>query len=218
MSFGIIIPNRNDRPRLTDHCLFQIESQTKQPDYVFHINEQPKNQHVVDLAYRIKLGIIKGIEIGVEFFYVFENDDYYPNDYLENLERYRLSGNFELIGFDSTIYYHIGRKQWIKINHPGRSSLFTTGFASKIGYEILNMEDHYLWVDIKLWKTNYSKKLIKMDNYKEFPIGIKHGLGFCGGMGHLPSFNYTFNDSKQFWLKKHTRTQSFELYNMLLSE
>ena len=47
------------------------------------------------------------------------------------------------------------------------------------------------------------------------PIGIKHGIGLCGGSAHTVNFPFDIDDKKLYWLKQNVRKESFEFYKSM---
>jgi len=174
MNFAIIIPDRSDRPELTEHCFYQINRQTVKPEKIYHINYLPLDDSV-DLVSRIQKGIQLAKNDGINKVAIIENDDYYPDNYLESII-WR-----ELTGILATIYINIIHDRHKVILHPGRSSLFCTALEISAfedfefpGPETIDLDKH-------IWRH----KCFKILHYpKELPIGIKHGIGKCAGWYH----------------------------------
>jgi len=157
-----------------------------------------------DLIKRVKTGIERAKHWGFKKAFIVENDDWYPESYFQPFDH-------DFIGYQDTIYYHIKNKSWEKTTHPKHSSLFTTAFK-------ISALDGFKWprpdtvfLDIELWKhaMNRDYKLMK-DNPC---IGIKHGIGLCGGMGHRQ--NFPFKDYEMKWLESKVDSDSLELYKRL---
>jgi len=199
VKFSIIIPDRCDRKELTEHCFFQMDRQTLKPERIYHINYIPLDGEI-DLTQRIIKGIDQSERDGIDKCFVVENDDYYPDDYFEKMQF-----DCDMIGSEKTVYYNLKFKRLKFINHIGRSSLFCTGFRiSKIKNFVFPLKN----LDIRLWlfAQNLKVKFIETG-----AIGIKHGIGLCGGIGH--QFNASFvKDSSMVWLQQNTREESFEFY------
>ena len=64
-------------------------------------------------------------------------------------------------------------------------------------------------LDMRLWLFAKSFQCKFVDNVGA--IGIKHGIGLCGGRGHQFNPNYV-KDSGMWDLKRQVREESFEFY------
>ncbi len=199
MKFSVIIPDRGDRKELTEHCLFQMDRQTLKPERVYHINYIPLNGEM-DLTQRIMAGIDQSERDGIDKCFIIENDDYYPDDYFK-----KMWFDCDMIGSEKTTYYNLKHKRYKYINHFGRSSLFCTGFRiSKIKNFIFPLK----LLDVRLWLF---AQTLKVKFVQSGAIGIKHGIGFCGGNGHIFNVNWV-KDSGMWYLKGIVREESFEFY------
>jgi len=207
--FAVIIPDRNDRPELTEFCFRQLSRMTKKPDEVIHVNFKPVDEGY-DLVERIHYGIMAAKGMGIDLCFIMENDDNYPADYFERFGD--MSADF--FGDDLTFYYNLKNRTFKSFYHKGRSSLFTTGFrASKLdGFQFSgdNM------IDIRLWRWAADKKL-KTRWINSGCIGIKHGLGLCGGKGHKMHWPEN-HDPKMNWLKSRVSDESFDFYQSLSNQ
>lgn len=200
MRFSVIIPDRGDRKELTEHCLFQMDQQILKPEKIYHINYKPLSDEM-DLTQRVMKGIDKSERDGIDRCFIIENDDYYPDDYFEKMQF-----DCDFVGTEKTIYYNLKYKRLRFLNHFGRSSLFCTGFRiSKIKNFVFPLKN----LDLRLWLFAKSFKYKFIDNVGA--IGIKHGIGLCGGSGHQFNTNFT-KDSGMFYLQEHVRDESFEFY------
>ena len=196
-----IIPDRGDRPEFTEHCLQRLKAH----DWIdiIHVCYEPVDNHF-DLIDRIKKGVKQAKFEGYKKTFIVENDDWYHPDYFRPFEE-------DFVGYQDTIYYHIKSKTWEHTFHPKHSSLFTTAFK-------LEALDGFIWprpdtvfLDIELWKHAMRKKwLLKKGNPC---IGIKHGIGLCGGMGHRQTF--PFKDFQMEWLASKVDEKSLNLYKQL---
>ena len=202
MKFSVIIPDRGDRPELMEHCLFQMNKQTLQPERIYHIDYKPLNGEM-DITQRVMRGIDFAERDGFDRCFIIESDDYYPDDYFEKMQF-----DSDFVGIEQTTYYNLKYKRLIFLNHFGRASLFCTGFRiSKIKNFVFPVKN----LDIRLWIFARDQKL-KVEFIKSVgAIGIKHGIGMCGGNGHQFNANYT-KDSGLWYLKSQVREESFEFY------
>jgi hypothetical protein len=164
-----------------------------------------------DLVKRFRTGV-KAIEAhGIDNVIVVESDDMYPDNYLKYFD----FENYDIIGWDRTIYYNIRTREWQEMRHEhSHSSLCATGFKISAFKDFRWPADDFLWLDIKLWE--YAKKQgLRIKLYNETPpmIGIKHGVGRVGGKGHvMPLRN---KDPDLSWLRSQVTNEAFEFYNNL---
>lgn len=211
----LITPDRNDRPRFLEHCLWQMDRQTLRAGAHLIIADQAV-EGVVDIVPRIRKGINEARKMGFEYCLIIENDDYYPDDYIERMSRYFDRGA-GLIGIDHTTIYSLQQKSYRSSEHPGRASLFCTGFKISDLDNYTWPEDTLLYFDMHLWRHTCNKQFAFM---QKPPIGIKHGVGYCPGNFHngisngKPMKRFT-DDSNMEWLKSHVRRESFEFYQKL---
>jgi hypothetical protein len=201
--FAVIIPDRNDRPELIQHCFNQLSRMTTKPDEVFHINWKPIDNHV-DLVERVLDGVLKAKDAGFDMVFIVENDDAYPANYFERFGDF----NGDMFGDEMTYYYHLKTRQYKSIYHTGRASLFTTGFRISTLGDFKWGGDQFL--DVRLWlhaKNNRLKKVFVNTG----AIGIKHGIGLCGGKGHkMKTLNH---DPHMSWLKGRVDRDSYLFYS-----
>lgn len=206
--FAVIIPDRSDRPGLTLNCLDQLSRMTVRPDHIYHINWSPLDNRY-DLVERIHNGVMRAVEDGVDLVFIIENDDAYPLDYFSRFG----SMQADFFGDETTYYYNLKNRTFNSFSHPGRSSLFTTGFRiSKIqGFQWSG--DQFL--DLRLWKWAGEKNLNRLF-ITSGAIGIKHGIGLCGGKGHRMILKNC--DPELRWLKGRVDKESFLFYAELSRE
>jgi hypothetical protein len=171
------------------------------------VNYPPKDSYP-DLAERVMIGIERAKYNRI---FIVEDDDYYPDTFFADLLKHN---KFDFIGYGSTIYYHVGRRAYIYMNHPTHAGLFTTGLLK----DALDLSVFHgnVFLDIRLWEYARKKNsFLLLPLKKDFPIGIKHGIGLCGGAGHRPDFKYSFPDENWEWLKSHVREESFNFYQKI---
>ena len=209
---AVITPDRGDRPDFLEHCRYQVQRQTVKYLNHFVIDYAPVDG-VVDIVPRIRQGLKMAEAEGFKYAVIFENDDYYPDNYVEKIQRALMAG-YGLSGLSETIYYSIQNRNWRTFFHKGRSSLFTTAINLAEIRKYDWPEDDLLYFDRHLWASVLSKKLMMLPFP---PIGIKHGEGFCPGNYHNNIVNGKQSsgmraDDKMAWLRRRVRPQSFEFY------
>lgn len=213
----LITPDRNDRPEFLEHCVWQMQRQTVKAGDHFVIN-YPGEEGVVDIVPRIKKGIAMAKAGGFDYCLIIENDDYYPDEYIEKMQRY--FDQVSLIGIDSTVLYSLQYPGYRVSAHPGRASLFCTAFKVSEMDRLQWPEDTLLYFDIHLWQHQCHKAFAFLPRG---PIGIKHGEGFCPGNFHngichgRPMGKFT-NDFSYDWLKSYVRKESFDFYKQKMNQ
>jgi len=209
MSFATITPTRHDRPKLLNFCKQQLDRMTLKPDRAYVIDYEPTSKNI-DLVDRVKLGFEMASNDGHEYAFIIENDDFYSPDYFKSFEAAMQRGD-DFLGTSSTTYYNLKNKTWQKFDHPGRSSLFCTGFRLR-AMEKFNwprnstiMLDLYIWAHAKL-----SKHATKYFHKEPIALGIKHGIGLCGGKAHKMELKH--RDEHYAFLKSSVDLEAFKFY------
>lgn len=200
--FAVIIPDRGDRPDFTKFCLQQLDRMTVKPSEIVHVDFQPVDDSF-DLVERVHFGTMAVEGMGIDLAFIIENDDYYPADYFERFG----DMSADIFGDDMTFYYNIKLKSFSNYYHPGRSSLFTTGFRLSAFKTFQWGGDQFL--DLRLWSWANEQKL-KTRFSSGGTVGIKHGIGLCGGKGHKMKLKNT--DFNYKWLSKMVDVEALEFY------
>ena len=208
MKVGVIIPDRNDRPKFLEHCLKMLSKQTMQPTFIEDVNfVNPTNNF--DLTQRVRIGFDRLKNI-CDCVLIIENDDYYSENYIETMvNKWIELGKPELLGTDYTYYYHIFKKQYRKLIHKGRASLMNTLINTKLNVNWCDNNDIFL--DLHLWNKH---KGLTFTPEVPIAVGIKHGIGLCGGSGHNRMV-LTENDESLEVLKSLVDKESFNFYKSL---
>lgn len=195
---GVVIPTRGDRSVFLDKCLEKIAKQTIKPDMVIVVNEAPKSD-APDITYRYRKGLTQAFKAGCEVVFLMEDDDWYDDDYIHYMHTtWKNFGKPQVLGPNETTYYHIGKQEYTVMKHPNRSSAFCTMVTSAV----MDMEwpdDDYPFLDLEIWKQLQGKSF--PPHYK-MCVGIKHGMGICGGKAHGKQFRYQHKDVNFSYLKK----------------
>lgn len=211
----LITPDRNDRPELLEHCKYQMERQTMKCEHLI-INYEGK-PGVVDIVPRVKEGIRQATELRADYLLIIENDDYYPDNYVETMAKYLK--RFGIVGSDRTIYYSLQFNCLKVLGHPGRASLFLTGFEIDCMKHFPWPDETMLYFDIYLWQRISARR-----GFAHFicpPVGMKHGSGFTPGNFHNgvvngKSMKGMIEDPQRKWLQGHVRKESFEFYQKFM--
>ena len=188
MKFGLVIPHRPGRESFRLWFEHMIGYQTVQPDAV-EVIDMPASGPEPDIRARIEEGVSRLKAARVERVYVWEDDDYYAPDYLERQEAAWGEG-IVLQGVKRVFYYHLPTFSF-GLLHVKNPALFVTGFKVKfwnvrkrvIGATEVNV-DNRLWA-IPMRQQKWRQKTRKIDA-PVVAVGMKHGIGLCGGKGHHP--------------------------------
>lgn len=208
MKFCAIIPDRNDRPELLKHCYAMLNKQTVKPEAVYLMNHDT-GINGFDLVDRVKLGVDLAIQDGFEWCFIIENDDFYPASYFERFQSTMERADF--IGQQFSIYYNLRNLTYNRFDHHHRSSLFMTAFRASAlnNFTWPNSDKPFLDRDLWIYARHKRRKFIETG-----AIGIKTGLGLCGGKGH--QMIWPKNSDKDFkWLRGKVDQESFEFYREL---
>jgi glycosyltransferase involved in cell wall biosynthesis len=189
MRIAVIIPDRGDRPLFLDNCLRMVIGQTLTPAQVVVVNDPPITADKdITWRYRIGYGRVWG---GIDLVAFMENDDWYAPDYLATMAReWGNAGHPDIFGTAYTIYYHIGIRKWFTMHHSHRSSAMSTVIRPYLPLSWPADNDPY--TDLHLWRTVKGRTFTPS---KHICIGIKHGVGLCGGVNHVDAMHrYTNED------------------------
>jgi len=214
MNYCTITPSRGDRPGLLQFCVKQLQkiNGVEHVMNAYIINEKPKSAEV-DIVPRVRQGIEMAKRDGFEFVFIIEDDDFYPDNYFS---LYGDLSGLDFVGYSDTVYYNLKTGTYETLNHPGRSSLFCTGFRISALDRFNWPNDNEKFLDVKLWDycMRYSKndKLLKGNPC----LGIKaHGQGKVAGKGHVIPLKQRDNDDLSF-LKSRVDEESFQFYKQLM--
>lgn len=202
--------SRGDRPQFLEFCKEQIARQTLKPDKAYFIT-YPAKGNEFDLTQRFRIGYEMAKADGVDRLYVIEDDDQYSEDHIQRMENE--IGDADFIGYNSTLYYNLRNRSWMHQTHPGRSSLFCTGFKVSALSDFIWPPDHYLWLDVRLWEFARDRRKNKVLLETPSCTGIKHSVGLTAGKAHkqiLPN-----RDMDLSFLKSRVSDWHFDFYSKL---
>jgi len=211
MKIGVLIPTR-DRPEFLSHAIYLLENQSLTPDVV-EIVDDKTDFDFPDVTWRYRTGFER-IKNKCDLVFCWEDDDWYHWDYLNTMYRMWLAyGKPSMMGLDTTIYYHIVKRMYVKLVHGGRSSMMSMTISSDCAVPFC--DDSYQYLDYHLWRTyKGSKKAIHIPRI--INVGIKHGLGKFAGGGHNKYAIYDKLDYGATFLKSIIADrESFERYAKL---
>lgn len=213
MKIGIIIPDRNDRPLFLENCLRLIKSQTLQPEIIELVNYEAESESV-DITQRYKRGYDALRNKGLDVIALMENDEWYSPDYLKIMcEGWDSFGRPDIFGTNYTIYYHIKLFAYFTMHHLTRSSAMSTLIKPDLNFEWCSDNEPY--TDIHLWTR---LRGVCFSPPSTICLGIKHGVGKCGGFAHTDKLHRYENelstkDTNKEWLKSVVDEKSFEFYS-----
>lgn len=216
MNFCTITPTRGDRTELLANCKRQLARMNTRPTASFFIDYPPRQPGHPDLTERIMEGVKRAQAAGFDWVFIVEDDDYYPADYFDLDLGHLSSKGAKFIGEYSTIYYNLRNKTYMRWQHPRHSSLFTTGFRISALQDFGWPAGDHVFLDVTLWKyiVNLTKNLPGKHIRETGAVGIKHGIGLCGGKGHRQR-NNNEDTVQMHWLREHTDAESFKFYHKL---
>lgn len=228
---AVLIPTRGEREVFLKNCFRMLDAQTLQPNYIHLMDYAPKSDDK-DITQRYRMGYSLLSAMGhFDIIALWEDDDYYAPDYLETmLNEWLKAGEPDLFGTGKTIYYHLKLRKYFTFNHPRRSSAMN--MFIKPGINISWCEDNYAFTDMHLWNmTGLAQSFLPVANQlpkkswlngviynpnKIISIGMKHGVGMCGGRNHIDRLQrYDKVDSDMKFLSDNCDKESFEFYSGL---
>jgi hypothetical protein len=213
MNYCTITPTRGDRPELLQFCLKQLTKMNrgKLPVNAYLMNDRPTSDQP-DLVPRIRKGVELAKRDGFEWVFIIEDDDFYPENY------FSLFGDlsaYDFVGFSSTTYYNLRNRTHETMYHPGRSSLFCTGFRISALEKFNWPKDNTTFLDIRLWEFAQRGGRFKLIDNNPC-LGIKHGIGKCGGKAHRMALKDS--DPNVEFLRYSVDNEAFEFYMELMNK
>ena len=188
-----------------------MQRQTIQPHQVIHVNYAPLGPKP-DITARYRTGYNQ-VASDIDIIALIENDDWYSETYLEESAEFWVeTGQPDLLGRTFTRYYNIFERGWFDMNHVTRSSAMNTLIKPRLN--INWCRDDEVYTDTHLWMNVPIHKVIV-----PMPLnclGIKHGIGMCGGKNHVDYLHrYINRDPSMAYLKQIIDTHSFNFYETL---
>lgn len=201
MRIGVIIPDRGDRPELLKNCLRMLKAQTIQPVELALVDHAPNSENCdITERYRIGYDLLRNKKLDV--IALIENDDWYSPEYLATMISHWIThGKPTIFGTNYTYYYHIKLFQYFTMYHDTRSSAMSTLIKPDMYFPWC--PDHEPFTDIYLWhKFGYQGVGTIFKPVKPICMGIKHGVGLCGGKSHVDRLNrYEHLDTDKSFLQ-----------------
>jgi len=199
MKIGCLTPTRGDRQKFIEQAKKLMSEQTLQPDVWEIVDDKPLNNEV-DITYRFRIGFERLKAKGVDVVIIIEDDDYICPKYIETMvNAWVQRGKPDIFGLNNTIYYNVITNKYTFLKHDGRSSMMST--VLNINAKIEWGQDNYAYTDMVIWKQ---LKGVAVD-LGFLNMGIKHGIGMCGGGGHqLDWARYDKSDNDKSFLRTST--------------
>ena len=211
---GIIIPTRGDRPNFLKFAIRQIERQTKSPHQIITVDNKPFNDQP-DLCKRYKIGCRRALKSGCDLAIFWEDDDWYHKSYIEWItKKWVDNGKPDLLGINTTNYYHLKTNKRVRFKHEEHASAFNTVLNVNFIPKIRWPSNSTISLDKILWKQGKGI-LIPWDN-TPLSIGIKHNIGKVGGGWHNPDRKGWQDAGK--WFSKIVSKSDLAFYQKLISE
>lgn len=184
---------------------------TLKPDQSYFIDYPPVSTNV-DLLERVKVGVEMAIKDGHEYAFIVEDDDWYEPFYFQAF-RPAMEKGVDFLGCQTTMYYNLRNRTYQKIEHPGRSSLFQTGFKLSALEKFKWPARRTVMLDLYLWGHARVRKLTRYFHQEPIALGIKHGQGVCGGKAHGMELKH--KDQHHAFLKSSVDLEAFKFYMTL---
>lgn len=213
MKIALLIPTRGDRPDFLQNCLRMMKGQTIQPDHIEIVDDAPINEKC-DITYRYRTGYDRLRNKGFDAILLIEDDDYYAPNYIETMfNKWVESGKPNILGTTYTIYYHIKLFACFTMFHETRSSAMSTLLKPDLDFPWC--VDHEPYTDLHLWNT---LKGVLFKPKEHICVGIKHGVGLCGGRSHVDRLHRyegekSIQDPDKTLLKQLMDNDSFNFYS-----
>lgn len=203
MNVAVVTPHHDaKRSMFLDRLKLYMARQTRQPDQWIIVDDVVPFKP--DLTYRVKLGCQRAVANGADLILIMEDDDWYAPDYIEFMVNgWQRMGKPELFGIGYTLYCNIMHDLVWFSPHQGRASLMSTMVTAKAISNYVWPKDNEIWLDIDLWKKLKGKTV---EPTKYYSVGIKHGIGLCGGVGHNKAFGKYKKDAGNNELRKRIGT------------
>lgn len=212
MKIGILIPNRGDREELLSNCIRMMKAQTiaDQIEWMLPVSFKP-TEGIVDITTRYRIGYDILSKFGVDIIFFIENDDWYSPEYLETMIReWEYYSRPELFGTNYTIYYNLKLQKHFTMFTEQRASAMNTMIKPGLFVSWPLEQDPY--TDVWLWEHIQNRRIFKPK--KVISVGMKHGIGLCGGYAHTTKLHRYIYDDDGF-LKETLDTESYKFYKSI---
>jgi len=208
-----VIPTRGDRPHFMEQAYRLIEAQTWPLDGVITV-DYPPTSPACDGVERTLDGVNLAASAGATHIFLWEDDNYYAPNYIETMMRAWPTGA-ELIGQASSIYYHLGLRQWEQYLHPQKGISYGCAFTPSYlaGRTVADFPGDKM---PELWRPEltHGRTVAVLDLPLRITVGMKHADGSCVASAHTAaSVKQLQHDDHDFkWLGWFVEAQFVEFY------
>lgn len=207
MRVAVIIPTRGDRPGFIQNFARMKNAQTLPVEHTVYMNYPPESDKC-DITQRYKRGYedLRGKRFDV--IALMEDDDWYSPDYLQTMvDEWVKRGKPDIFGTGYTIYYHLKLGAYFTMYHQDRASAMNT--LIKPDLEINWPPDHEPFTDMHLWQNIHGAVYFPE---KVISVGMKHGIGLCGGRSHVDKL-YRYTQKDEGFLQATLDPESYKFYS-----
>lgn len=184
-----------------------ISAQTVLPVRIELICEPPISDRC-DITWRYRTGYDKLRNRGLDVIAFIENDDWYSPEYLETMYKEWIKRDKpDIFGTNYTIYYHLKLGKYFTMYHQDRASAMNTFI--KPDMDIAWPVDHEAFTDMHLWENIHG---VTFKPEKIIAMGMKHGIGLCGGRSHVDKLHRYTNGEENF-LQRTLDPDSYNFYS-----
>ena len=220
MNLGVIIPTRGDRPKMLDHAFAMLSRQTIMADRVFLIDDPPRSPEI-DVGWRYRLGLERAKNAGMTHVTIWEDDDWYRENYLEKARDLAIDGG--LSGFCDTWFYHLETLRTWHLTHPRQCSghamtLAVEPFLSKYPWPEQGREPKSVDARISKWCLREGVPTNLLHCYDPLVISMKgHNSGMRVGNWHRKDWDkWNGSDPGMVWLRSQIKNDDdFEFYRRI---
>jgi len=177
----VVTPTRGDRPPILASLNQLYAAWQDYPVEAHWRIAYPPRSEEPDLVPRVREGLTRAFQAGADLVLVMEDDDYYSPSYVRLLvEEWERAGRPSgLVSMDAA-RYHLVTRNWGHIREDKRRpALFVSGFSA---LPSAWPEDADLFLDAHLSRIVPDLHQFVLPAWEA--IGIKHGVGLCGGNQH----------------------------------
>jgi hypothetical protein len=207
MRIAVLIPTRNDRPGFMENFYRMIAAQTVHVDTICVMDYAPESNQC-DITQRYKRGYDYLRGKGFDIIALMEYDDFYHPEYLATMiTEWEKRGKPDIFGTGYTIYYHIKLGAYFTMYHQDRASAMNT--LIKPDLEITWPVDNEPFTDMHLWRTIHG---VVFFPEKVISMGMKHGIGLCGGRSHIDKL-HRYSQKDEGFLQKTLDPESYKFYS-----
>lgn len=184
-----------------------IEAQTLKPELIC-VMCYPPDSDKCDITQRYRIGYRDLSGLGLDVIALMENDDWYSTEYLEYMvNKWQEHGKPDIFGTAYTIYYHLKLGAYFTMYHQDRASAMNT--LIKPDLNLTWPVDHDPFTDTHLWQTVKGTAFFPE---KVISVGMKHGVGLCGGRSHVDKL-HRYTQMDEGFLKQTLDEQSYKFYS-----